>query len=133
MVLAGAFAQWYWTFRKEEAPCCAITPSLFNAVVFHLGTLAFGSCIIAVIRMIRTVLSYIEKKLKRYTAYLDVQGDSGGRTAGLGRLRFEMLHHPDWIGGNWPTAVAAHLLRGNFLQCSFMSTQPSCQATRITL
>ena len=71
MVLAGAFAQWYWTFRKEEAPCCAITPSLFNAVVFHLGTLAFGSCIIAVIRMIRTVLTYIEKKLKRYTAYLD--------------------------------------------------------------
>jgi len=66
MVLAGAFAQWYWTFRKEEAPCCAITPSLFNAVVFHLGTLAFGSCIIAVIRMIRTVLSYIEKKLKSY-------------------------------------------------------------------
>ena len=90
MVLAGAFAQWYWTFRKEEAPCCAITPSLFNAVVFHLGTLAFGSCIIAVIRMIRTVLSYIEKKLKRYTAYLDVQGNSGGRTAGLGRLRFEI-------------------------------------------
>ena len=66
MVLAGAFAQWYWTFRKEEAPCCVLHASLFNAVVFHLGTLAFGSCIIAVVRMIRTVLSYVEKKLKGY-------------------------------------------------------------------
>ena len=66
MVLAGAFAQWYWTFRKEEAPCCVLHASLFNAVAFHLGTLAFGSCIIAVVRMIRTVLSYVEKKLKGY-------------------------------------------------------------------
>ena len=66
MVLAGAFAQWYWTFRKEEAPCCVLHLSLANAVVYHLGTLAFGSCIIAVVRMIRTVLEYVEDKLKRY-------------------------------------------------------------------
>ena len=32
--------------------------------VYHLGTVAFGSLILAVIRMIRTVLEYVEKKCK---------------------------------------------------------------------
>ncbi len=35
-------------------------------MLYHLGTVAFGSLIIAVIRMVRTVLSYIEEKLKKY-------------------------------------------------------------------
>lgn len=34
--------------------------------VFHLGTIAFGSLIIAIIRMIRTILEYIEKKCKKF-------------------------------------------------------------------
>ena len=31
---------------------------------YHLGTLAFGSLIIAIIRMIRLVIEYIEQKLR---------------------------------------------------------------------
>ena len=41
---------------------------VFNGVVFlcrfHLGTLAFGSLIIAIIQMIRIVLEYIDRKVR---------------------------------------------------------------------
>ncbi len=39
---------------------------MYNATVFHLGTIAFGSLIISIIRMLRTILEYIEKKCKMY-------------------------------------------------------------------
>ena len=66
-MLAGVFSQWYWTLnKKKDLPRCAIGTSLWNATVFHLGTVAFGSLVIAIIRMIRTVLEYVERKLKRF-------------------------------------------------------------------
>merc|ERR1711928_305329 len=37
-----------------------------GASVFHLGTVAFGSLILAIIRTIKTILEYIEKKCKKY-------------------------------------------------------------------
>lgn len=33
---------------------------------YHLGTLAFGSLIIAICRIIRVMLEYIDRKLKKY-------------------------------------------------------------------
>jgi len=67
MVLAGVFSQWYWTLDKsKDLPSCAIGTSIWNTTVYHLGTVAFGSLVIAIIRMIRTILEYIEKKLKRF-------------------------------------------------------------------
>ncbi|KAF4528128.1 hypothetical protein B566_EDAN016331, partial [Ephemera danica] len=36
---------------------------------YHLGTLAFGSLIITICRMIRLVLEYIDQKLKKYADY----------------------------------------------------------------
>ena len=67
MVLAGVFSQYYWTLnKKKDLPRCAIGTSLWNATVFHLGTVAFGSLVIAIIRMIRTILEYVEKKLKKF-------------------------------------------------------------------
>ena len=51
MVLAGVFAKWYWTRNKSKIPCASLTTSIFNTTVFHLGTLAFGSLIIAIIKV----------------------------------------------------------------------------------
>lgn len=64
--MAGAFAKWYWTFNKNNVLTCSLGRSFTNAFVFHLGTVAFGSLIIAIIKMIRTVVSYVESKLKLY-------------------------------------------------------------------
>ena len=60
--LAGVFAQWYWTHDKSKLPCCSLSASLANAT-YHLGTVAFGSLLIAIIRFIRAILNQIEKKL----------------------------------------------------------------------
>lgn len=45
---------------------CWLSVSFKNAVIFHLGTVAFGSLIITIIRIIRTILDYVEDKLKRF-------------------------------------------------------------------
>jgi solute carrier family 44 (choline transporter-like protein), member 2/4/5 len=66
MVLAGTFARWYWTLRKEDVPFFTVTGSIYRAFRFHLGTIAFGSLIITICRIIRIILEYIDKKLRKF-------------------------------------------------------------------
>jgi len=65
LVLAGIFSQWYWTMKKQDIRSCLLPTAMFNAN-FHLGTIAFGSLILAIIRMIRTMVEYVEKKCKKF-------------------------------------------------------------------
>uniref|UniRef100_A0A4D5RA77 Choline transporter-like protein n=1 Tax=Scolopendra viridis TaxID=118503 RepID=A0A4D5RA77_SCOVI len=67
MVLAGAFATWYWAFDKRNVPTFVITASFCRTFRYHLGSLAFGSLLIAIVRMIRVLLEYIDRKLKEYS------------------------------------------------------------------
>ena len=66
MVLAGAFASWYWVLDKKDVPKLPLLSSFYRVFRYHLGTLAFGALIIAIIRMIRVMIEYIEEKLKEY-------------------------------------------------------------------
>ncbi|XP_057666374.1 choline transporter-like 2 isoform X2 [Diorhabda carinulata] len=66
MVLAGVFAQWYWTFNKRRLPFFAVTSAFLRTLRYHIGTLAFGSLILAICRMIRVALEYLDHKLKKY-------------------------------------------------------------------
>lgn len=66
MVLAGVFAQWYWTFNKYKLPFFAVTSAFLRTLRYHIGTLAFGSLILAICRMIRVALEYLDHKLKKY-------------------------------------------------------------------
>ncbi|XP_075150087.1 choline transporter-like 2 [Haematobia irritans] len=66
MVLACTFATWYWTFKKKDVPFFTLTKSIFQTTFYHLGTLAFGSLILAICRMIRLILEYIDRKIKKY-------------------------------------------------------------------
>ena len=57
MVLAGVFAKWYWTKDKSQLACCIpLFSSIFNATIYHLGTIAFGSLIIAIIKVCLKIL-----------------------------------------------------------------------------
>lgn len=68
MVLAGAFASWYWAFDKsKDVPSLPVTYSFGRTLRYHIGTLAFGSLIIAIVRMIRVILEYIDYKVKQQT------------------------------------------------------------------
>ena len=52
--------------NKQKIPSFTLAKSMWHATVFHLGTIAFGSLILAIIRMIRTILEYVEKKCKQF-------------------------------------------------------------------
>ncbi|KAH8382735.1 hypothetical protein KR009_004993 [Drosophila setifemur] len=66
MVLAATFARWYWTFKKRDVPFFTLTRAFCQTAFYHLGTVAFGSLILAICRLIRLVLEYIDAKLKKY-------------------------------------------------------------------
>jgi len=66
LVLAGVFSHWYWKRGTKRLPSWPVTRAVFYTVIFHLGTVAFGSLVIAIIRMIRLALEYVEKKCKKF-------------------------------------------------------------------
>lgn len=64
IVIAGAVATWFFTRDKNHlgAP---ILISIKNVIRYHLGSVAFGSFIIAVIKLIRFIMKQVENYLKR--------------------------------------------------------------------
>ncbi|XP_067951394.1 choline transporter-like protein 2 isoform X2 [Watersipora subatra] len=65
MVLAGAFASYYWAFdKKEHMPVFPILGSVGRTLLYHTGSIAFGALIIAIIQIIRVGLEYLDAKLK---------------------------------------------------------------------
>ncbi|XP_035919880.1 CTL-like protein 2 isoform X4 [Anopheles stephensi] len=66
MVLAFTFATWYWTHQKSRLPFFVLTRGVTRTMFYHLGTLAFGSLIIAICKIIRAFLEYLDHKLKGY-------------------------------------------------------------------
>ncbi|XP_075987480.1 choline transporter-like 2 isoform X4 [Anticarsia gemmatalis] len=66
MMLASTFSTWYWTYEKKNLPFFTLTSGIFRTLRYHLGTVAFGSLIIAIVRVIRVILEYIDQKLKKF-------------------------------------------------------------------
>ncbi|XP_075062911.1 choline transporter-like protein 2 isoform X1 [Mixophyes fleayi] len=65
VTLAGAFASYYWAFKKpDDMPAFPIFSSLGRAIRYHTGSLAFGSLILAIVQLIRIMLEYLDHKLK---------------------------------------------------------------------
>lgn len=65
MVIAGAVATWFFTRNKSQLdyPICT---SLSHMVKYHLGTIAFGSLILAIIQTIRVVFKAIKSTIKDF-------------------------------------------------------------------
>eukprot|EP01147_Barroeca_monosierra_P009697 gene9697-1906_t len=59
--VAGAVSKWYF-FRDKSSLKWPIFASLKNAFRYHLGSLALGALIIAIIQLLRTILAYIKHK-----------------------------------------------------------------------
>lgn len=66
MTLAGAFAEYYWTLDKSSFLCCAcrLFWSAWRTFRYHMGSVAFGSLLIATCQTIRTVIEYVQSKVK---------------------------------------------------------------------
>lgn len=64
--LAGAFASYYWAYRKpQDVPFFAVTASFCRVLRNHLGDIAFGSFLIATIRYIRIVIEFIDNRIRK--------------------------------------------------------------------
>lgn len=59
MVIAGAVATWFFTRNKGHMGS-PIGQSLQNLVRFHLGTVAFGSLLIALVQLVRVLFKALE-------------------------------------------------------------------------
>ncbi|CAL4060761.1 unnamed protein product, partial [Meganyctiphanes norvegica] len=62
MVIAGSIAQWYFTRDKGNLSWPILTSSK-RLVRYHLGSVALGSLIIAIVKFIRLLLKRVEKWL----------------------------------------------------------------------
>jgi len=60
-----AIATWYFTRDKVgNIGTGTVLAAFFTSLFYHSGTAAFGSLIIAIIKTIRAVVSYFQKKAK---------------------------------------------------------------------
>ena len=70
IVLVGVYARYYWDGKQGGVPCSSLLQPFTRAFVFHLGTIAFGSLIIAIVKVLRAFLEYLEKKVEDKTGRL---------------------------------------------------------------
>jgi len=67
MAIAGAVGGWYWTRKKRilNLRKFYVFHSVKRAIIYHLGTVAFGSLIVAIIEFIRLLFEKLYKELKK--------------------------------------------------------------------
>jgi len=78
LILAGAFGVWYWTSLPDktagkfsELHPTPILSSLKRSFTYHVGTVALGSFIIAVLQLIQYILEYIKRRQdSKWIAYI---------------------------------------------------------------
>lgn len=65
VVISHCIGQYYWSrgIRKDMTTFPVLT-GIWIAARFHLGSIAFGSFIVAVIQFVRLLLEYIDRKTK---------------------------------------------------------------------
>ena len=66
LVVAMSVARWYFHKDKRRVGSCTVFGSICNTLLYHTGTLAFGSLLIAIVQIIRVILERIRRSLKKY-------------------------------------------------------------------
>lgn len=64
VVIAGAVAGWYFA-RDKSSLKLPIASSFWRLVRYHMGSVAFGAFIIALVQLIRMIMQYVERKLSK--------------------------------------------------------------------
>ncbi|CAF1609956.1 unnamed protein product [Didymodactylos carnosus] len=66
IVLAGVFSDYYWSNDKtRKMSPLPLLNSIFIVIRYHIGSIAFGSLLIASLRFIRLLLNYLNEKLSK--------------------------------------------------------------------
>ena len=64
LTIAMCVAKWYFARNKITIGSWTVLTSLWHTLVYHLGTCAYGSLIIAIIQVIRTMIAKAQKHAK---------------------------------------------------------------------
>jgi choline transporter-like protein 2/4/5 len=62
LIIAMSFSMWYFTRDKSKIGNTTVFAAIRTSFRYHMGSAAFGSLIIAIIKTIRAVLNYLKKK-----------------------------------------------------------------------
>lgn len=63
LVISEIVTTWFFT-RDKSTLTCTVPRASFHVMIYHLGTAAFGSFIITIVKLPRMILMYLDKKLK---------------------------------------------------------------------
>ena len=63
-VLVSSASIWYFEVSSKDGARKVINRSFFRGIRFHMGSLAFGSFIVAIIRMAIAMLEYLKIQLE---------------------------------------------------------------------
>ena len=64
IIVAMSVAKWYFTRDKSKIGNSTVIKSISTSFFYHTGTAAFGSLILAIVRIIRTIIAKIQKEAK---------------------------------------------------------------------
>ena len=64
IVIAMCVSKWYFSRDKSRVGSCTVFSSIIDTARYHTGTAAFGSLLIAVTKMIRAFVTYLQKKAR---------------------------------------------------------------------
>tara|TARA_B100001142_G_C13796693_1_gene447097 strand:- start:2 stop:505 length:504 start_codon:yes stop_codon:yes gene_type:complete len=62
MTTAGSIASYYW--QRDDMPRSPIKTAIKRTWRYHVGSIALGSFIVAVVQFVRLILEYINRKTK---------------------------------------------------------------------
>jgi len=65
IIIAMAVSTWYFTRDKSKIGNGTVIKSIKTSFFYHAGTAAFGSLVIAIIKTIRAIVAYIQKKANK--------------------------------------------------------------------
>ena len=67
MVVSVAISRWYFTEEKRRVNSYWVMGALWTTLRYHLGTVAFGSLLIAIVRLLRAILMRIQRTVTSMT------------------------------------------------------------------
>jgi hypothetical protein len=65
VIIAMSVAKWYFTRNKLLVTSVTVVGSVVDTCLYHLGTCAYGSLILAIVQWLRTFLAYIQNKISK--------------------------------------------------------------------
>lgn len=66
MALAGSVGVWFFTPNEEKGRVGVIRQAIWNTFRYHLGTLAFGALLIAIVKTIQYIIYYFQKQAEAH-------------------------------------------------------------------